>query len=136
MKKIVLDESMRQSVMDEASRRINESHLRDHHVYNYITNEILNGVFDWSLKRRMTAQENGATWYYVNGKKEMMCCGYSGISSGERDDEEGMLSSLAHEIFCKAEYLARTVKEGLDLALQYYGREFYYIAAKKGGGAS
>jgi len=117
--------------MEHCNKQIDESHDRDHHQYHlYITDKILNGVFDWMVKHKLTVNNKGASWYTRNGKRVIESYGYSGGSSGTIDDKEEMLWKLGHEVFCAAEYLARTVREGKDLARQYFGNDFYNIAAK------
>lgn len=112
---------MRSEIIEEMkSRRENSSKPTE-----YVTDAILEGVFDWFLKRKLTVQENAASWWYRNGKKEMECYGYSGYSINNRDDLDGMMWNMAHEIWCKAEWLARGLKEGwyINSCKEYFGME-------------
>ena len=107
LKKLVLVENMRSDFMGYAINRKGKYNIE----YNYLTEKILNNTFSFFLSHKLTVTENATSYWYKNNKKEIECCGYSGIDINFRDDLEGMKDNLFHEVFCKAEWIARSIKE-------------------------
>ena len=108
MKKVRLAESMRDGFIYYSRDRMRSS-IKE---YNHVTESILNKTFSYFLKNKLTAEANAKTYYYDNGKKEMLSDGYCGYSVNVRDDAEGMIDNLCHHVFCKAEWIARSIKGG------------------------
>lgn len=126
MKKIKLSEDMRNEFIDYSLDRINScSHVKE---YNYLTKNILNKTFTFFLNHKLTVEENAKSYWYMNNQKNMECCGYSGYSINEQDNEEGMIWNLFHEIFCKAEWIARSTRDTWyqDVVKQTIGSKNYY----------
>jgi hypothetical protein len=108
MKKLTLLENDRQEFIDYAKNRINKSIK----PLNYLTNNILHNTFTFFVNHKLTVEANARSYWYKNNKKEIECFGYSGRDINFRDDEEGIRDNLYHEIFCKAEWIARSNIDG------------------------
>jgi hypothetical protein len=125
MKKIKLSETSKSEFMEYAKDRVARQTLK---VYTYLTDSILENMYDWFVDHNLTVEENAKSYYYKNGIKEILCCGYSGYSVNVRDDREGIIGNLFHEVWCEAEWLARSpngeVSGHLEAAKQTYGREY------------
>lgn len=127
MKKIKLSENMRNEFINYSLNRISKSnYIKD---YNYLTKSILNNTFTFFFNHKLTVEENAKSYWYMNNEKNIECCGYSGYSINERDDKEGMIDNLYHEIFCKAEWIARSTRETwyIETVKQTIGSKNYYI---------
>lgn len=124
MKKITLQSDKKQEFIDYARSRISRcNHVKS---YNHLTNNILNNSFDFFVKNRLTVENNGKSYWYRSNKKEWLSYGYSGHSKGELDDSEAMTNNLYHEIFCQAEWIGRSKKEGYeDICKGYIGYKAY-----------
>ena len=115
MKNIKLCESMKNDFLEYAIYR------RDHNKYysfKYLTKEILTKTFEYMLKHKLTVAENSKSWVCKNGKQEILCYGYSGPDINCRDDKEGMIENLFHEIWCKAEWIARSKIQSYTLIVK------------------
>jgi hypothetical protein len=123
MLKLTLQENQKEEFINYSYDRINGcNHIKD---YSHITKSILSNTFDFFLKHRLTVEANAKSYWYNNSKKEIECYGYSGYSINERDNEEGIIQNLYHEIFCKAEWLARGIKDGYsETCKSYFGRNY------------
>lgn len=105
MKKLILTENMRSEFLEYAINRKNKNN------YNYLTESILNNTFTFFLDHKLTVEANAKSYWYKNNKREIESFGYSGIDINFRDNIEGMKDNLYHEVFCKAEWIARSIKE-------------------------
>lgn len=111
MKKIELNENMRTDFLTYSLNRKSKLNLNNRPM-NYLTESILDKTFSFMLQHKLTVEENAKSYYFQNGKANILCYGYSGCSINERDDTDGMMFNLFHEIFCKAEWIARSVIGG------------------------
>ncbi len=120
MLKLTLKENQKQDFITYAYNRMNRcSHIKN---YNHVTKSILENTFDFFLNHKLTVEANAKSYWYKSGKIEMECYGYSGFSINERDDIEGITDNLYHEIFCKAEWIARSIIGGyVDTCKSYFG---------------
>jgi len=82
-------------------------------------------MFIYFTDHKLTSQEDGSTFYVLNKRREYKSLGYSGKDIGTIINNEQMLDNLFHEIFCEAEWIARSTKDGYeDVCKQIYG-DFY-----------
>lgn len=109
MKKIKLQENQKQDFLSYSKNRIGKCSTKNYH---HLNESILEKTFDFMIKHKLTVEENARSYYFMSNRKEMLCYGYSGISINERDNIEGMIENLYHEAFCKAEWIARSAREG------------------------
>lgn len=95
----------------------------------YLTESILSKTFDFFVDNVLTVKDNGEIFWYAGDEKVIESSGYSGGDSGYRDGEEGMIDNILHEVYCKAEWVARSLVEGFsDVCKQYFGEDsFDYI---------
>ena len=129
MNKCTLTEQEKQDFLDYAKQRINRcSHIKD---YNHLTENILSKTFDFMVSHKLTVQENGSSYYIMSNSKEWLSLGYLGYSIGTIDSQEEMQENLFHEVFCKAEWIARSTRENYsDVCKAFIGRKAYqYITA-------
>lgn len=73
----------------------------------HLTEEILSRTFDFFVRHRLAVHDNAKSYWYKGGKIQDECLGYSGYSINERDNMDTMIDNLFHEVWCKAEWLAR-----------------------------
>jgi len=122
MLNLTLQENQKENFISYAYERMNRTDKN----YNYVTKSILENTFDFFFSHKLTGEENAKTYWYRNGKKEIECFGYSGSSINERDDIKGITENLFHEIFCKAEWIARSAKGNYaDTCKSYFGNVNY-----------
>lgn len=128
MLKLTLQENQMNTFIEYAYNRIGKNaNVKD---YNHITKSILENTFDFYLKHKLTVEDNAKSYWYNNGKKEIECYGYSGYSINERDDITGIIENLYHEIFCKAEWIARSIFGGYtETCKAYFGKAYNQILA-------
>lgn len=121
MEKVSLRQTNKEDFMEYAKNRRDKR--TDFRNLSYLTDAILSNVYDFFLKNDLTVKANASSYWYRNGKIEMMCYGYSGYSINERDDFEGIVGNLFHEVWCKAEWLARSVLDDwyIDSVRAYFG---------------
>lgn len=81
---------------------------------NYLTNKILSLTFDFFVRHRLTVHDNAQSYWFKGNKRQDECLGYSGTSIGERDDTNGIIKNLFHEVWCKAEWIARSRRDGYE----------------------
>ena len=110
MLKLTLQENYRQEFIDYTKNRMQKS--SNIKLYSYLTNSILNNTFTFFLEHRLTVEANAKSYWYQSGKKQIESYGYSGHSVNDRDDVEGIKDNLFNEVFCKAEWVARSLTEG------------------------
>lgn len=123
MKKI-LDESMKPAFMRYAIERRN-NHPIDMPL-TYLTDKIFDRTFDYFVRHKLTIEANAKSYWYKSGEKQIECYGYSGRDINFRDDEDGIINNLFHEVWCKAEWAARGKgKEYEDVCKQYFGVQAY-----------
>lgn len=103
--KRLLTEDLKPDFMEYAIRR-KKNRPWDMKV-NYLTEEILSRMFDFYVRHKLTVRDNARTYWFKSEKRQDECLGYSGYSINERDDVEGMIDNLFHEVWCKAEWCAR-----------------------------
>lgn len=122
MKKITLQTDQKQGFLDYTRERISKSTKN----YNHLTTSILTKTYDYFVDHSLTAQENGATYWKHNNKKQIESYGYSGYSKNDIDDFEAMEENLYHEVFCKAEWIARSrIENFADICKGYLGHKAY-----------
>jgi hypothetical protein len=107
MLKLTLDETYREAFIQYSLNRI----ARSGKEYHYLTRNILTNTFTFFINHKLTVEEDAKSYWYINGKKEIESYGYSGYSSNERDDIQEMTENLYHHIFCKAEWIARSLTQ-------------------------
>lgn len=127
MKKIKLSEDMRSDFIDYSFERINKSNFNIKN-YNHVTKNILNNTFTFFLEHKLTVEDNAKSYWYKNGQKNIECYGYSGKDINFRDDKDGMIDNLYHEVFCYAEWIARSITETWynDVVKETIGNKNYY----------
>lgn len=74
---------------------------------NYLTDEILSRTFDFFVRHKLTVHDNAQSYWYKGGERQDECFGYSSYSINDRDDMDGIIDNLFHEVWCKAEWIAR-----------------------------
>jgi hypothetical protein len=127
MLKLTLQDSQKEEFMNYVNDRIKKSSLN----YNYITQSIITNTFNFFVKHRLTVEENARSYWYNQSKKEIECYGYSGYSTNDKDNIEEIKDNLFHEVFCKAEWMSRSIKEGYsDVCQAYFGKNYKTIIAK------
>lgn len=107
MKKLTLTEEYREEFINYSKNRKTRC---SHKSYNHLTNEILNNTFSFLVKSKLTATNKGEVYWYKNSKK--MFEAYSYKDKNIIDTKEQMQENLFHEVFCMAEWLARSLIEG------------------------
>ena len=128
MKKITIQDHQKNDFLNYAYEWMNKN--GDVKNYKHVTQSILEKTFDFFYKNKLTVEDNAKSYWYNNRKLEMICYGYSGISANERDDIEGMIDNLYHEIFCKAEWVSRGLKEGYsNVCKAYFGKDYTTIVS-------
>lgn len=127
--KIRLSEDMKPDFMKYAVDRKSRQPL-DRNM-NYLTNEVLSRTFDFFVRHELTVHDNAQSYWYRDGERQDECLGYSGYSINERDDTDGIIDNLFHEVWCKAEWIARSRRDGyIDVCKQIIGvTEFNEICA-------
>lgn len=100
-----LTEDMKPDFMCYAIERRDKQPL-DRHL-NYLTEAILSSTFDYFVKHKLTVHDNAKSYWYKGGERQDECLGYSGSDVGFRDDMDGIVNNLFHEVWCKAEWIAR-----------------------------
>ena len=106
MKKLTLTEEYREEFMNYSKDRMTRC---SHKNYNHLTSEILNNTFSFLVKSKLTATNKGAIYWYKNNKKMFEAYGYN--DKNIIDTKEQMQENLFHEVFCMAEWLARSLIE-------------------------
>jgi hypothetical protein len=126
MKKLTLQENYKEEFLRYCQERILKcSYMKN---YDYLTESILKNTFDFFFTKKLTVEENAKSYWTNNNQKEIECYGYSGYSINDRDDLEGIKDNLFHEIFCKAEWVARSLKEDYkETCKAYYGSKNYNL---------
>lgn len=107
---LILSDNMKSEFMKYALKRKSNCEL-NYKPMKYLTENILDNTFTFFLNHKLTIEDNAKSYWYQGNVKIIECYGYSGFASGFRDDEEGMKFNLFHEIWCKSEWIARSVKE-------------------------
>lgn len=102
---------MNAAFMEYANTRKN---CNKDYSYNYLNNDIFLKTFYYMLKHKLTVEENAKSYIYKNSKREILCYGYSGSDINCRDDESEMMDNLFHEIWCKAEWIARSQTQNYE----------------------
>lgn len=110
--KMQLSEDMKPDFMIYAVERRDKQPL-DRNM-NYLTNEILSRTFDFFVRHRLTVHDNAQSYWFKGKERQDECLGYSGTSIGERDDINGIIENLLHEVWCKAEWIARSRRDGYE----------------------
>lgn len=124
MKKIKLSETSKNNFIQFSKDRKSEWTR----TFDYLLEDILSNVYDWFSEHNLTVEENARAYYTQNGKKEILCYGYSGYSSDVRDDKDGIIYNLFHETWCQAEWLARSQRGDSDWYIEAvestFGRDY------------
>lgn len=108
MKKLTLTEDYREEFVNYSKNRITRcSHIKN---YNHLTNKILNNTFTFLVKSKLTVTNKGIIYWYKNNEKIFEAYGYS--DKNIIDTKEQIQENLYHEVFCMAEWLARSLTEG------------------------
>ena len=123
---VCLEENMLTEYLEYSHKRIDTcSYVKS---YNHVTDKILRNTFKFFFDHKLTAQENGSTFYILSKKRQYKSLGYSGPDSETIDDIDQMIENLFHEVFCESEWLARAKQDGYeDVCKQWFGRNYDMI---------
>ena len=125
MENLTINAGMLDNFKEYTKNRIKKSTYKE---YKYITNEIIEFLFDYFVSHKLTVTDNSSCWIMKNGKKDMICCGFSGQDINHRfTTNDEMIDELYHELFCKIEWITISNAETFyqDIVKQYLGNKVY-----------